>query len=314
VEKSSAAVHRELEKALAAERPIVAGPWLGEVGFETLYWLPFLYWAVAQYPELGRRLVAISRGGVSGWYENVAVSYLDLFDFHDFDGFQARQSRRNQRAKKAGIAAKQRTADEWDAEILGWAEQELGEPVAQLHPGLVHRHRKFISTLPPPVLSTPPRLPDLPERYVAVRFYRNSVLRGKAVKPFVAEVTARIAEQVPVVSLRTPVLVDPKHPDFQDSEAVDLRPRMKLRDNLAIQSAAIAHASAFVGTYGGLSYVPPLYGVPSCCYWTDESGIVDAHLDLARRSYGKRFLARPKPTVAEVVEEVLGQHQASRIE
>ena len=305
-------MHRELEDVLAEDRPIVAGPWLGEVGFEVLYWLPFLSWAVAQYPELGERLTALSRGGVSGWYEPVAVRYLDLFDFHDFEAFQARQSRRNRRAKKAGVAAKQVVPDKWDLEILAWAERELGEPVAQIHPGMVHRHRKFISTLPPPAWSKPPRLPDLPERYVALRFYRNRVFRGEGADAVATEITTKVAERVSVVSLNTPMQVDPKHPDFRVGATIDLSSRMTLRDNLAVQAAAIAHAEAFVGTYGGLSYVPPLYGVPSYCYWIDSSGIVDAHLDFARRSYGERFLARPFPAVPEAVEEILGAVHGTR--
>lgn len=297
-------MHRELEDVLAGDRPIVAGPWLGEVGFEVLYWLPFLTWAVSQYAELSERLVVISRGGVSGWYEQVTARYLDLFDLHDFEGFQARHERRSRRVKDAGATRKQTAADAWDLEVLEWAGRELGEPVSQLHPGIVHRRRKFISALPPPALSKPPRLLDLPERYVAVRFYRNRVLRGEQAEAFAAEMTAALAERVPVVSLNTPVRVDPKHPDFRHSVTIDLSPRMTLRDNLAVQSAAIAHAEAFIGTYGGLSYVPPLYGVPSHCYWTDPSGIVDAHLRFARRSYGDRFKAGPRPAVAEALEEI----------
>lgn len=33
--------------------------------------------------------------------------------------------------------------------------------------------------------------------------------------------------------------------------------------NLEIQTTVITRARAFVGTYGGLSYLSPLYGVPA---------------------------------------------------
>jgi hypothetical protein len=36
--------------------------------------------------------------------------------------------------------------------------------------------------------------------------------------------------------------------------------------NLAVQTAVIGRAAAFAGTYGGLSLLPPLCGVPSFAY------------------------------------------------
>ena len=44
-------------------RPVVVGPWLMEIGFELLYWIPYLR---AQLRRLGipkERVIAISRGG-----------------------------------------------------------------------------------------------------------------------------------------------------------------------------------------------------------------------------------------------------------
>src|SRR5262245_54769655 len=51
-----------LRRLLATDAPIVAGPWLGEVGFEILYWIPFLRWLVDQGVP-AERITAISRGG-----------------------------------------------------------------------------------------------------------------------------------------------------------------------------------------------------------------------------------------------------------
>ncbi len=53
--------------------------------------------------------------------------------------------------------------------------------------------------------------------------------------------------------------------------------------NLQVQSAVIAHARVFVGTYGGLSYLGPFYGVPSIGLFSEESELVLAHLDVSRR-------------------------------
>ena len=43
--------------------PIVIGPWIGEVGFELLYLIPFLNRALRTYKLEDRRLVVVSRGG-----------------------------------------------------------------------------------------------------------------------------------------------------------------------------------------------------------------------------------------------------------
>ena len=60
---------------------------------------------------------------------------------------------------------------------------------------------------------------------------------------------------------------------------------MSPRMNLDVQSKVIARARAFVGTHGGLSYLPPLYGVKSLSFYSDARGFRTQHLDLARRVF-----------------------------
>ena len=46
--------------ALAARPdPIIAGPWLGEVGFELLYWVPFVAWCAEQFDIAPERWIVI---------------------------------------------------------------------------------------------------------------------------------------------------------------------------------------------------------------------------------------------------------------
>ena len=52
----------------AARRHIVVGPWLSEVGFELLYWIPFLNWVKTYRPFDPERMVVVSRGGAGIWY------------------------------------------------------------------------------------------------------------------------------------------------------------------------------------------------------------------------------------------------------
>jgi len=57
--------------------------------------------------------------------------------------------------------------------------------------------------------------------------------------------------------------------------------------NLQLQSAVVARARAFVGTYGGFSYLAPLHGVPSIAYYSDENGFSRKHLEVARSALEK---------------------------
>jgi hypothetical protein len=53
--------------------------------------------------------------------------------------------------------------------------------------------------------------------------------------------------------------------------------------NLEIQTHVVSHARAFVGTYGGLAYVGPYYGVPSVGFYSHASELIPAHLDVGWR-------------------------------
>jgi hypothetical protein len=53
-------------------------------------------------------------------------------------------------------------------------------------------------------------------------------------------------------------------------------------NNLSIQSAVVAGARQFVGTYGGFAYLAPLCGVPALSYYSEPGSFSVRHLDLVR--------------------------------
>jgi hypothetical protein len=110
----------------------------------------------------------------------------------------------------------------------------------------------------------------LPERYVAVRFYQSRMMKDP---DFAAAAIELLAERIPVVLLNPGMSPDPNHPDFDTgADVVRLDSHLTLETNLGVQSIAMAHAEAVVGTFGGLSFVPPHYGVPSICFWATDRG------------------------------------------
>ena len=66
-----------------------------------------------------------------------------------------------------------------------------------------------------------------------------------------------------MVSLTTGLRLDDHDGDDMRDAGVQLLPEnLTPRENLAVQTALVAGAPAFVGTYGGFSYLAPFLGVP----------------------------------------------------
>ena len=89
----------------------------------------------------------------------------------------------------------------------------------------------------------------------------------------------------PVVLLNTGLSLD-DHEDFHPETGMGIHSIEHLMTpsrNLAVQSAVIAGARMFVGTYGGLSYLGPFYGVPAIALFSNEAELVATHVDVSRR-------------------------------
>jgi hypothetical protein len=55
--------------------------------------------------------------------------------------------------------------------------------------------------------------------------------------------------------------------------------------NLDLQTAVIAGARAFVGTYGGYAYLAPLCGVPALAFYSVRDTWFAHHLEVAERVF-----------------------------
>lgn len=72
-----------LKRLTLDDRPIVLGPYRSEIGFEVLYWLPFLNWALKKYGISSDRCLALSRGGMGRLYP--AKEAVDLYSLRTVD-------------------------------------------------------------------------------------------------------------------------------------------------------------------------------------------------------------------------------------
>jgi len=293
------AVPKILQRMAASPRHIVVGPWLSEVGFELLYWIPFLNWVKTYRPFDAERMLVVSRGGAGIWYQNITKNYVDLFDFFTPEQFRTKNADRLQENKQKHLAL-----TNFDREILKLAYQHLGsKQVELLHPMYMYRlfypywksqvSMNLVDTfatferLPP--IDTSDIMGELPRDYTAVRFYFNeSFPDTEENKLFVTRLLQTLTDAGDVVLLNPDLRID----DHWEM-TVDKNPRihsvdhlMTPRNNLEIQTKVISRARAFVGTYGGLSYLAPMYGVTSLAFFSHREKFSPQHLELARRVFG----------------------------
>src|SRR5262245_52592106 len=78
--EAAEAIDSRIADLASGTTPIIVGPWLAEVGYEVLYWIPFLRWFQDAYGVPRRRVVVVSRGGMESAYDGLAGAYVDLFD------------------------------------------------------------------------------------------------------------------------------------------------------------------------------------------------------------------------------------------
>jgi hypothetical protein len=292
------ALEREIARLTRGSAPIVVGPWLSEVGYEVLYWIPFVRWVQHHFDVAPERLVVVTRGGAAAWYADVASRSVEIFDVIDPATFAARNERR---AAEGTGTLKQFEVSPLDREIVAGVTDRLGLPGARLlHPSLLYRlfHQFWLGHRPQGFYDDRTRharvaapgtpLPaGLPARFIAAKFYTATALpSGPAVTRTLQSLLAALAAKAPVVLLETGLTFDDhgEHALTAIPGVTTLRGRLSPRDNLAVQTAVIAKAQAFVGTCGALAWLAPMLGVDTTAVMADPR-FLHHHLQVARRAY-----------------------------
>jgi hypothetical protein len=276
----------------SGDRPILVGPWRSELGFEVLYWLPFLRWLSAQVPKFDQRACVLTRGGLAQFYASVASKGHDLYALRSVKDVR----RENLADYKQTALQKQIAMTEWDQVVLDDAAKACGiGPVYDVvHPAWMywaltpfwedHAGMRYLTSLTAfDPLPKPARPEGLPEKYVAVKFYGRATFPypEPEVSQFIQRIVGTMAAQIPVVVVPGGAYDD--HVDVPLTgpniiSVADLKPET----NLYSQAAVMAHATAVVGTYGGTMQMALRMGVPSVSFWKEFGGTARAHLALSQ--------------------------------
>jgi len=291
-----------------SSRPILVGPWRTELGFETLYWQPWLAAWRERDKIAPERLIMVGRGGSGAWYGAGAVE--ELYDYAP--PIQVRQAMLADAAETGSI--KHRTVSEWDRTLLRLIAETRG--ISRYH--VLHPSRMYHTLAPwwdgrmgsielnhalrftPLTVPHPPLTLPLPEVFIAAHFYaRHTWPLTEANKDWVSHQLSALATRVPIVLLDSGLHLD-DHCAFPVEHASFIRVASFCtpQTNLAVQSAVLAKAAGFIGTYGGTFQLAIRLGKPSVGLYEKFEGTCYAHRHLvewlATQQGTPCFVGRPK--------------------
>jgi hypothetical protein len=315
-EASSRANSRRVEAQLAdaarTGRRVVAGPFLGELGFELLYWIPALRRMLVHHAIEPERVTVVTRAGAGEWYRDIAAHTVDIFELVAPEDYWDLLSRRRERAGDY----KQLTIEALDRELTRLALERVGD-AAVVHP--VSMYARFRSIwaatrrpvdalalgdyrrLPAPSFPLPHSL-ELPRTYIALKaYFTDPFPKSDANRRLVEHLVAGLTAFTEVVLLSTGLRLD-DHVEWQgDHDRLHPIARyLDARDNLAFQARVVAGACALVSTYGGFSYLGPLLGVPTAAFWSVDN-VNPVHLEVLRVAFPDAVYEGPTADVDPVV-------------
>jgi hypothetical protein len=287
-------VRRQLRAAARGSDPIIVGPWLGEVGYEALYWVAFVRWFADYYRVDRSRLIVASRGGVGAWYDDIATRYVELLDL-----FTPAEIAEGHARRRAVGDQKQLDARGFDEDVLARVRAHLGLRASGVcHPSSMFRllrrfwlgteslqrvldHTRYRLLRDMPRAPTPP----LPDRYVAVKFYTgHSLTDDEQTRNALRALLDRVRCGRPIVTLDTDWRLDEHDNCLVDLPDVHRVGLMTPQNNLGVQTEVIRRAELFVGTCGSLAWLAPMLGTRTIAVYGNDQ-FLSPHLYAARQIY-----------------------------
>jgi hypothetical protein len=259
---------------------LLVGPFLGEVGYELLYWIPAVRRLLAEHGVPRDRVTVLARGGAASWYRDFADHSVEVLDLVSPDEYLPALVER--RGREGGT--KQFFPDSLDSRLIRLALGRIGD-AGVVHPLLMYSRLRFLlEGLQPadraPFLADYRRLdweqgpvpPDCPTDFVAVKLYFSDPFPDSdRSRELAARALEELANEAEVVVLSSGVQLDEHREWIPAGRRIHDSSRwVTPQNNLAVQTELVARSRAFVCTYGGFSYLGALLSVPTLALQVEE--------------------------------------------
>ena len=122
VRTSARLTERALRRAGRTGEPLLLGPFLGEIGYELEYWIPFMRRELHRHGIPPEQVTVMTRGGAGLWYRDFAAHELDILELLTPERYLPQLEGRRARARDL----KQLRRDRFDRELVALARERLG--------------------------------------------------------------------------------------------------------------------------------------------------------------------------------------------
>ncbi|HEY3188372.1 MAG TPA: hypothetical protein VGJ70_12920, partial [Solirubrobacteraceae bacterium] len=262
--------------------PVVCGPFLGEPGYETLYWIPFVRTVVEPLLADGHEVVVVSRGGSDPLYGELAgagARYIDVIDVLGVEGFLRVERERLTDA----LRKNQKVASRFERDILRHAVLPHEQPLLPADMFAMLKAYPYASVCSWS-LGRPPCASDEVEDRTLLKFWFGGQMPASDENlGRLEQVIERLAAEGPVAAIVNPYSLETRASVDQPFEKLVERlgiptvsPRSH-RTNLGDQIEMIARSRRFACTYGGLAYISLYTNTPTITFYSDPRIVFSDH-------------------------------------
>lgn len=273
---------------------VLFGPWTSEIGFELLYWIPYLK---KNFKLENKKIIIISRGGVENWYK--FSNYYKYFNLLDL--VSSSEIKNHFDIKKSIGGQKQFFLEDFDKKIIQKVKEKLKiNSIEVIHPKEMYNFFKpywsglysygFRTIVEKEMKFNELDKIDLKvKNFVACKIYSSSILNIDQNKEIYSQkikiILNEILKKFNIIFLNFETDDDHQVINFDGLNTnenkffffKDLVKNLDIQNNLKIQSTIVSQSEFFLGTYGGFAYLPAYYNKHSVGLWNDNSKLIYRH-------------------------------------
>ena len=292
----------EIEKLIDNYDNLIIGPWFSELGFELLYWIPYINKLYTDKIFANKNVATISRGGVEEFYSFLPGKHFNLLEHYS----QVDWSKITSSIWRDLGGLKQSMLVNQEIDMLVNLKSELNfdqdSKTLILHPSLMFslfrpfwRNKSWSADIISEQLNFPSFMRHKTENFGAVKIYSRpslsiSVASAKKIKEFLEN-----------ENIKLKIISSDSYKDDHEVLALDniensiLVPVDEYENNLKIQLDVIKKSSVSYTTYGGLSYYALYLGKTSFGFYSDSSKFDEQHIKVAKlleTKFGSRLVLK----------------------